>query len=79
MSNIAEKIYREVRQLPEHLVREVYDFLRFVEARHGIAIPADEAAPSAAPDWKEFFDRHGRTVDDAQPMTRDEIYAGRLY
>lgn len=78
MSNIAEKIYREVRQLPEHLVREVYDFLRFVEARYGIDIPADEDVASAAPNWKAFFDRHGRTVDDAQPMTRDEIYAGCL-
>lgn len=78
MSNIAEKIYREVSQLPEQLAREVYDFLRFVEARHGINIPADEPAPSVTSSWKEFFDRHGRTVDDAQPLTRDEIYAGRL-
>ena len=79
MSNIAEKIYREVRQLPEHLVREVCVFLHFVEARYGIDIPADEDVASVAPNWKAFFGRHGRTVDDAQPMTRDEIYAGRLY
>lgn len=30
------------------------------------------------PDWKTFFDRHIRTVDDATPITRDEIYDGRL-
>lgn len=79
MSNIAEKIYWEVRHLPEHLVREVYHFLRFVEARYGIDIPADEDVASAALNWKVFFDRHGRTVDDVQPMTRDETYASRLH
>ncbi len=78
MSNIAEKIYREVQQLPENLAREVYDFLRFIEARNGIDIPAEETAVLAAPDWKTFFDRHIRTVDDATPITRDEVYAGRL-
>ena len=78
MSNIAEKIYREVRQLPEHLVREVYDFLRFVEARHGIDISSDEDVAPVAPNWKAFFDRHGRTVDDTEPRRRDEIYASLL-
>ena len=36
MSNIAEKIYQEVRQLPEQLAREVYDFLRFVKGTESI-------------------------------------------
>lgn len=76
MNAIAEMIYREVRYLPEHLAREVYDFLRFVEARHGIEIPQEGV--SISPDWKTFFDRHTRTVVDACPMSRDEIYADRL-
>jgi len=76
MNAIAEMIYKEVQQLPEHLAREVYDFLRFVEARHGIEIHEESTAPS--PDWKTFFERHTRTVEDARPMSRDEIYADRL-
>jgi hypothetical protein len=76
MNTIAEMIYKEVRQLPEHLAREVYDFLRFVEARHGIEIRWEGASPS--PDWKVFFERHTHTVEDVRPMSRDEIYVDRL-
>lgn len=75
MNAIAEMIYKEVRHLPEHLAREVYDFLRFVEARHGIEISRDEMSTSS--DWKTFFERHTRSVEDACPMNRDEIYADR--
>lgn len=57
MSSIADKIYQEVRQLPEQLARKVYNFLIFVEARHGINISADEPVPSVTSSWKEFFDR----------------------
>lgn len=76
MNVIAEMIYQEVRQLPEALTQEVYDFVRFVEARHGIEIRREGASPAS--DWKTFFDRHTRTVEDACPMSRDEIYADRL-
>jgi hypothetical protein len=76
MSAIVEMIYQEAQRLPEHLAREVYDFLRFVETRHGIE--PSLAATEQAPDWKAFFERHTRTVQDAAPMRRDEIYADRL-
>ncbi len=76
MATIADLIYKEVKCLPEHLAQEVYDFVRFVEAQHGIKTTQQSASPS--PDWKTFFERHTRTVSDASPMNRDEIYVERL-
>ncbi len=34
--NTAEKIYKEVSRLPEHLAREVLDFIGYVEKKHGL-------------------------------------------
>lgn len=34
--NTAEKIYQEVRQLPESLAREVLDFVEYLELKHGL-------------------------------------------
>lgn len=34
--DIAEKIYNEVSRLPEHLAREVLDFIEYLEKKHGI-------------------------------------------
>lgn len=76
MSALADMIYQEAQRLPENVAREVYDFLRFVEARHGIEPVSAEAGQS--PDWKAFFERHTRTVKDAEPINRDDIYADRL-
>lgn len=34
--NIAEKIYREASRLPEHLAKEVLDFIEYIEKKHGL-------------------------------------------
>ncbi len=34
--NTAEKIYREASRLPEHLAREVLDFLTYIEKKHNL-------------------------------------------
>ena len=75
MSALAEMIYREAQRLLEDLARQVYDFICFVEERHGIPVKQESAMP---PDWQAFFNRFTRTVTDARPLTRDEIYADRL-
>jgi hypothetical protein len=75
MNTLAEKIHTEVRRLPDDLARQVYEFICFVEQRHGIQPLAEE---SPAHDWGGFFDRHTRTVGDATPLSRDEVYADRL-
>ena len=70
MNTLAEKIHTEASRLPEDLARQVYDFICFVEARHGIPPWPEE---SNAISWDGFFDRHIRTVSDATPLSRDEI------
>lgn len=71
MSAMAEKIYAEARRLPDALAQEVFDFICFVEARHGITPQAED---KPAPNWQAFFDRHTRNLDDAQPLNRDALY-----
>lgn len=36
MSALAEKIRAETLRLPDDLVAQVYDFICFIETRHGI-------------------------------------------
>ncbi len=76
MIAIAEKIHEEVQRLPENLANQVYDFICFIEARHGIRSLEED---SQCPDWDSFFKRHIRTVTDATPLLRDDIYAERLH
>lgn len=75
MNAMLEKIYSEAQRLPEELAQEVYDFICFVEARHGIT-PQAEGKPAG--DWQGFFERHARTLDDPVPVSREDLYAGRL-
>jgi hypothetical protein len=35
--DIAEEIYREAQRLPEHIAREVLDFIGYLELKHGLA------------------------------------------
>ncbi len=56
--NMAEKVFEEVRSLPEFELREVLDFVGFLKTRHGIS--AAQAINDAAgvdaeeADWAEF-------------------------
>ena len=75
MSTLADKIHTEASRLPDDLARQVYDFICFVEARNGITPLPEE---SSVVDWDSFFDRHTRTVSDAMPLSRDEVYADCL-
>lgn len=75
MTAIAEKIHEEARRLPEDLANQVYDFIRFIEVRHGIRSFEED---SSCPEWDSFFERHTRTVTEVTPLPRDEIYAERL-
>ncbi len=34
--NLAEKIYQEASRLPEHLAKEVLDFIEYIEKKHGL-------------------------------------------
>jgi hypothetical protein len=34
--NIAEKICHEARRLPEPLAREVFDFIEYIQIKHGL-------------------------------------------
>lgn len=34
--NLADQIYQEVRRLPEPLAQEVFDFIGYLEAKHGL-------------------------------------------
>ena len=76
MNTLAEKIHTEARRLPDDLARQVYEFICFVEQRHGIKPLAEES--TTRQDWDGFFDRHSRTVSDATPLNRDDVYADRL-
>ena len=42
MSAMAEMIYREAQRLPEDLARQVYDFICFIEERHGIEVRSED-------------------------------------
>lgn len=47
--NMAERVFEEVRSLPEFELREVLDFVGYLKTRHGI--PAVVAANETAVDW----------------------------
>lgn len=57
--NMVEKVFEEVRTLPEFEVREVLDFVGFLKTRHGI--PALAVSNDAAADWAKL-QRHARDL-----------------
>lgn len=48
--NMAERVFEEVRALPEFEVREVLDFVGYLKSRHGLAAVAVSNDASAV-DW----------------------------
>ncbi len=57
--NMAEKVFEEVRTLPDFEVREVLDFVGFLKTRHGIPFLA--ASNDAVADW-DTLQRHARDL-----------------
>lgn len=57
--NMAEKVFEEVRTLPEFELREVLDFVGFLKTRQGIPVLA--ASSDAAADW-DSLQRHARDL-----------------
>ncbi len=47
--NVVERLFEEVRTLPEFELREVLDFVGYLKSRHGL--PAVAASNDAAVDW----------------------------
>ena len=47
--NMVERLFEEVRTLPEFEQREVLDFVGYLKSRHGL--PAVAASNDAAVDW----------------------------
>ncbi len=47
--NLAERVFEEVRALPEFELREVLDFVGYLKSRHGL--PAVAASNDAVVDW----------------------------
>jgi hypothetical protein len=60
----ADKIFAEVRALPETAAREVLDFVAFLKARH--------AKPDSVQRDMSDFDRFGAVYDGQ--FNRDELY-----
>ena len=55
--NIADRIYEEVRRLPEPLTREVLDFIGYLEAKHGLSAGGLEDLKKAqGPVMEEIWD-----------------------
>ena len=56
--NMVDKVFEEVRSLPEFELRQVLDFVGFLKSRHGLYIPqpANDAASivNEEEDWGEF-------------------------
>ncbi len=56
--NMVEKVFEELRSLPEFELREVLDFVGFLKTKHGIpaALPANDMAgmDDEEADWAEF-------------------------
>lgn len=56
--NTVEKVFEEVRSLPEFALREVLDFVGFLKTKHGVPAgrPANDAdgKDNEQADWAEF-------------------------
>jgi hypothetical protein len=50
--NMAERVFEEVRALPEFELREVLDFVGYLKSRHGL--PAITASNNALVDWDDL-------------------------
>ena len=62
----AEKIYQEVRRLPEALAREVLDFIGYLEIKHGLRdIHAEDLKAAQYPAMRHIWDNPEDEIWDA--------------
>jgi len=77
--NMAEKVFEELRTLPDFEVREVLDFVGYLKTKQGsVAIkPANDPAAAAdeAADWAEFEKGAGLW---SGKFVRDECYDRKI-
>ena len=69
----AERIYEEVKTLPEDAAREVLDFVEFLKARHGEW--GEEGRTVSAAELASAVDEL-RGLTDSQPMTSGDTVRG---
>lgn len=54
---IAEKIYQEVRRLPESLAREVLEFVGYLEIKHGLRdVQSEDLKAAQEPAMRRVWD-----------------------
>jgi hypothetical protein len=74
--NMAERVFEEVRALPEFELREVLDFVGYLKSRHGLsAANATEVDTTAEADWSEFEKAAGLW---SGKFVRDECYDRKI-
>ncbi len=55
--NVTEKICQEARRLPEPLAQEVFDFIEYIQIKHGLRdVLSELLKASQAPDMKNVRD-----------------------
>jgi len=78
--SMAEKVFEEIRTLPEFELREVLDFVGYLKAKHGIALsqPANElkGAAEEEADWAEFEKLAGTW---SGKFNREECYDRKVF
>jgi hypothetical protein len=66
--NMAERVFEEVRALPEFELREVLDFVGYLKSRHGLTTAA--ASNDAAVNW-DGLQVHARNLISEPVKTPD--------
>ena len=65
---IAEKIYEQAMRLPEHLAREVLDFIEYIEIKHGLAdLETQNLKQAQLPVMTRLWDNEEDGVWDEHP------------
>ncbi|MEK6771725.1 MAG: DUF2281 domain-containing protein [Pseudomonadota bacterium] len=61
----AEKIYQEVRRLPDALAREVLDFIGYLETKHGLRdVQAEDLKAAQEPAMRHIWDNREDEIWD---------------
>ena len=67
----AERIYNEVKHLPEEMTNQVLDFVLFLEQRHKLGVSGQKSQSGAL---AELLSHPFSPKGDGLPIKREEIY-----